>query len=261
MNIDTYCILYKQDSSRVKNVYNNIKPKIQNLNVISAVNGGTNELEYHLGQRTISEKFLKFCRRGQLACLLSHIKVWKLMIKDNVKEAIILEDDALITNDFNDKFKLIYNELPLDYDLLYLFIHPDSSKKIENTEKYKYINENTSTYGTVGYLITLKMAKEFVEIFKINISTTVDNSIMWYLKNKKSKYYGVKESIVSTGGSLYFHSVKDSDELGSIISKTQLYKTSQAKPEFYIDSGNYCFYPCCDSEFNDIDYIEGESIF
>ncbi|GAH08659.1 unnamed protein product, partial [marine sediment metagenome] len=173
---------------------------------------------------------------------------------------IILEDDALITEDFNDKFKVIYNELPTDYDLLYLFIHPDSSKNITNTEKYTYINENTSTYGTVGYLLTLKMAKEFIDFFKTNIFTTVDNSIMWYLKNKKCKYYGVKESIVSTGGSLYFHFVKDTDKLGSIISKTQLYKTSQAKPDFYIDAGNYWFYPCCDSEFNDIDYINDMSI-
>ena len=220
MNIT--CILYKSDKKRFNHVYNNLVPKLDNINIVSAIDGKTDELEHNLGNIIIGEQFLQFARRGQIACLLSHIKVWKHMIQNNIKEQIILEDDANIPGNFLEQFNNIYSELPKDYDFLYLVVHPDCYKKNRNTD-FKYIVDGYSTYGTVGYLITLQSAYELINLFKDRINTTVDDSISWWLTNCNKKYYCVKNNLVETSGNKYFHTYNN-EELGSIIGETDLMK-------------------------------------
>lgn len=54
------------------------------------------------------------------ACKESHIQVIKQAVKDNVKRLFVFEDDALFTEDFNDKLEELYARLPEDWDMFYL---------------------------------------------------------------------------------------------------------------------------------------------
>ena len=56
---------------------------------------------------------------GSLACALSHMKVWKHIVQNNIKEAFIIEDDIMITNKVKFKF---------DLQMMYQFIHNTDSK-------------------------------------------------------------------------------------------------------------------------------------
>ena len=151
---------------------------------------------------------------------------------EDIEEAIILEDDVKLPEDFN-------VDIPSDADFVYLYVHPDS-KKYDN----KGIQKGYKTYGTVAYYIKKSLAQEFITFFS-KITTSVDDSISWYLEHYKKTYYCI--DLVDTIGSLYFH--KDSG-IGSAIGQTDLYKENTGIPSFYIDQEDFLFYPCCDCKGN-----------
>lgn len=239
------CILLKSNKKRVEHVHSHLSKIIPDLEIFNAIEGKTNQLEYYLGKREIKEKFYNFCRRGQLACLLSHVEVWKKIINENINECVILEDDALIQENFIEKFEEIYKVLPKDTDFLYLYVHPDSKKQIDETQ---LICEGYYTYGTVCYYITKKLAIELVLFFEKIIHYTLDESICWFLSTYNKNYYCITKNLVETSGNLYFQHNDEKCVLGSVIGETGEFKNTLPIPTFFIDEGDYIYYPACTIE-------------
>ena len=233
-------ILLKSNKQRVSHVFNHLKTHIPNLEIFPAVEGSTNQLEYLLEDRIIHPKFLKFCRRGQLACLFSHLSLWKKMVKENIPEAVILEDDAVVQEDFLEELQEL--EIPEDADFLYFFVHPDSKKPTEQK-----ITPGYPSFGTVGYYLTLQTAQELINVFSKNINRPLDETISWYLDKYNKTYYCIGENLVETSGKLY-HQHDTETELGSSIGETEKYDDPNTliSPTFYIDQGDYLCFPCCD---------------
>lgn len=221
----TYCILLEKDENRKKNVYNNISPHLdtENFEIIEAIDGNTKTLDTEMISRTVSGNFFNFCKRGQLACFLSHVKTWQKMIDEDIQSAIILEDDASISKNFIQEFVEILNLAP-SADFIYLFVHPDSLLKLDIQVTGEKILKGFSTYGTVGYYITLNLVKKILretDNFK-NISSPIDDFLSDYLEKNNANYYCVRNNIVNTIGNLYQDSHINS--LGSLIGNTDLYK-------------------------------------
>jgi GR25 family glycosyltransferase involved in LPS biosynthesis len=235
------CLLLKSNKKRTDHVNENLLKHIPSLEIFPAIEGKTNQLEYHLGKRTINENLLKFCRRGQLACLLSHVEIWKKMVNENIEKCVVIEDDSMVSKDFQDKFDKIYNLLPEDADFLYLYVHPDCKRETNE----KLFAKGYFTYGTVAYYITNKLAKELIIFFEKHIFHTVDESLAWFLDYYKKNYYCVVENLVETGGTLYFQHKDKNRVLGSVISETGEYKNAKPIISFFIDEGEYICYPCC----------------
>ncbi len=62
----------------------------------------------------------KWLSNGAIGCALSHLKAYKKLIDDDLDEALILEDDVLLTNDFADFLKSYQKAKPtIDILLLY----------------------------------------------------------------------------------------------------------------------------------------------
>jgi len=236
-----FCILLKSDKKRLNHVISNVLKEMPYLDIFPAIDGKTNELEHYLEDRKIDKNFLNFCRRGQLACLLSHLRVWEKIVKEDITEAIILEDDVKIENNLSDI------NIPKDAEFAYLYIHPDSVKKDKDDKGYTSFQKGYKTFGTVAYYITKKLAEEFIVFFKDKITTTIDDSISWYLEKNNKKYYCA--NLVDTIGNLYFHK---KGGIGSVIGETDLYKNNSGISSFYIDKGDYLLYPCCNCEDNNL---------
>jgi UDP-glucose 4-epimerase len=245
-----FCILLKSDEKRKNHVIKHLLKNIPSLNIVSAIDAKTNELEYYLGNKEILPNFYQFARRGQLACLLSHIKVWKQIVERKIEYSVVLEDDAIISEKFD--FKDMKN---LKYDLIYLFVHPDSKSKSTPEKFSEVLDKGYPTFGTVGYCISYQLAKELIAFFSEKISTTVDDSISWYLTNHNKNYYCVRENVVETAGQLYFHR-EDNSNLGSTISEAGLFKDSinnkNINFSFYLEEEDYLVYPCCNTKDGNI---------
>ena len=130
---------------------------------------------------------------GQIGCALSHIKIWEDAVKNNYNNIIVFEDDAVIPEDFWDKFDKVYNELPEDWDLLLLGgtnlggrIYSDNLLVPDN---------RSGNWGTFAMLINVNFIKKILKELKLN--TTIDDYLINnYYYNKKLKIFFVKKNLI-----------------------------------------------------------------
>ncbi|KJW04953.1 glycosyltransferase family 25 protein [Rickettsia argasii] len=51
---------------------------------------------------------------SELGCYCSHREIWLKMVKNNIPDALIIEDDAILNDDFRNKFLTMLKHLPTD---------------------------------------------------------------------------------------------------------------------------------------------------
>jgi GR25 family glycosyltransferase involved in LPS biosynthesis len=99
-------------------------------------------------------------RRGELGCLLSHLKLFKHIIDHKIELTHIFEDDILFHPEWNTLCHYYYALTPPDYDILFMGNRIEScSSKDSNTE----IITTEPVYCTHAYMITLKGAQTLLK--------------------------------------------------------------------------------------------------
>lgn len=127
-----------------------------------------------------------YLSRGAVGLALTYKKIFEEC--DSV--TMLLEDDILIDEEFDKILSTAVNEIPNDWDILYLGWHWSPYLNIEE------ISNNVSKIegqinGTQGWIINEKSAKKLLEIFPIKYQ--IDTEI-YMLKNLKK--YCVKKQII-----------------------------------------------------------------
>ncbi len=60
--------------------------------------------------------------KGELGCACSHRKIWQEIVDHGYKNVLVLEDDIAFAADFDKYLARALNNVPTDYDLLYIGI-------------------------------------------------------------------------------------------------------------------------------------------
>lgn len=147
------------------------------------------------------------------AVTLSHIFCYREIV-NKYDYALILEDDAIFNNHFKKLLDKYFNDLPNDWDMLFigngcnLHIPYDIVKK-SNTNIFKKCLEptfwggNGATRCTDSYLISKKCASKIIEFIE---HTKIDDAIDWWLNDVCRKLhfnvYWAEPTIVSQGSEL-----------------------------------------------------------
>ena len=155
---------------------------------------------------------------GEVGCALSHYKIYEHCIKNNIENAVILEDDVNIPNNFADKINNTFKSLEkLTWDFCYIARKPMDIEK--DTEILPNILRPGYSYWTCGYIINLQgMNKiiqtdfkkniipidEFLPIFG-NISPRMEYKKYFNIKNNFD-IYSVKDLIVGPEEQAFLHS-------------------------------------------------------
>jgi len=173
---------------------------LQDTEVVYGFDAKNYHQESKKEQKLFNGKFQSLAKYqpGVRGCFISHLRIWKRMIDQNIPYATVFEDDAL----FNSKFTEIYNSLHLqDINLLYIggrfqdnFTMPsDKITKINETigiHNYTTWEPRFHDRTTHGYIISYQLAKFFIEL--VNIQETfeaVDYFMVFSLKNNKIPVY------------------------------------------------------------------------
>lgn len=69
-------------------------------------------------------------RPGEVGCLKSHLKVFKIAKERGLKSFLMLEDDVEFVDDFNNKFNEIEPHIPT-YEMLYFGVNPHTGTRHE----------------------------------------------------------------------------------------------------------------------------------
>jgi glycosyl transferase family 25 len=123
---------------------------------------------------------------GQKGCALSHIQIWELVDKGTAEVVLILEDDAIIPTDFNNKLAKYMAELPSDWDMVLLGGNNLMGKR--HSQRLLY-TDNTikrdGNYGLFGYLIKKTTAAKLL-VTCLKMKATIDTHLnrKFYKNNK-----------------------------------------------------------------------------
>lgn len=143
---------------------------------------------------------------GQIACAISHYRVYLDIIEKKFQNALIIEDDLIIDDNSFQDIEKAYKSLPKDWNLIYF----GYTSHIEGKEFKKHLIEKT-TYGFFGthlYAITNKCANILIENF-LPIQLPQDDYIRDFIiqKNKINAYYSTKNIGKNGTGVGYFISI------------------------------------------------------
>jgi len=203
--IPKFIISLERDKERAQYLKQEVYPKITNYFKCKAFDGENDDPNPILQENNIfiAEHFISKCTAGQLGCFLSHFQIWKYISNNNIEMAIILEDDVKLYKNFNRVIDLVFDNLPIKFDYVQLFIHPDKLKT-------EYLNGNEGDLipaeensGTVAYLISLRGARRLIKLTQLlKIQAPVDKQIYFYIERHFIKGYMVKKPFLITQGEI-----------------------------------------------------------
>jgi GR25 family glycosyltransferase involved in LPS biosynthesis len=116
--------------------------------------------------------------KGELGIWLSNINLFKKMLDNNIKNVLLFEDDAIISNNFNNTLASVLKDLPNDYDFLSL-VFPSSSKYLYKEDADIGLKTICSSkynhFGTYAILWSNSGAKKMLNLLSdIGITCPID---------------------------------------------------------------------------------------
>ncbi|MBO9489219.1 glycosyltransferase family 25 protein [Endozoicomonas sp. G2_1] len=161
--------------------YQEVLPQLQKLSInaerISAVRGSKlSEQEFNRVYDEIANKklFRRGLTAGEVGCYLSHRKIWQRMLDQNIKLALVLEDDIVINDNILDFQKHV--DTLVKYDVVKLAddrnCPPAESKKLD--EQHSLISYSNIPNCTTGYFVSLAGAKKLLARKRIYRPVDID---------------------------------------------------------------------------------------
>jgi len=127
----------------------------------------------------------------KIAGTQSHVAVWNRYLN---KRVLVLEDDALFCEDFNEKFDEYMQELPSDWDVFYLgALLPFRTGEVKNIGN-RYWFEQIMTTGSHAYCIKPQLMYSFAQDLK-DYDWYIDIGLR--LKNEDHKCYVAQPNLVT----------------------------------------------------------------
>ena len=175
------------------NLRKEMEDKLKNINIeyefFSAVYGRDLDDKYYKENNIIIDPLFRnswtnsSITTGEIGCSLSHYFVWKKALDENIEYPIIIEDDAILEENFEIMCKEIIDKKP-SFDMIYLgrkTFREDNGINTNLNENYNLMNPVFS-YWTVGYMLSLEGTKKLVDCGFLQNLITVDEFLpMLYL--------------------------------------------------------------------------------
>jgi glycosyl transferase family 25 len=128
-------------------------------------------------------------KNSQKGCALSHIKIWEQIANNKNEIVMILEDDAIIPENFNKKIDKYIKELPIDWEMILL----GGNNLIGKRYSKHFIEANPTVkkhcnYGLFGYMIKRSTARKLLDTC-VYMSKTIDVQLNKHFYNTNKVYF------------------------------------------------------------------------
>ena len=176
----TFVINLKRRPDRLETFYKNCPIPKESIEVVHGFDGKfpdkENKKEHSLFKNKLKNLGLRLNFPGERGVFISHLRIWKKMVNENISSAMIFEDDAQFNKNFNEFItKLI---IPEDFNILFLggrftkdfMMTPQTSTRInESIVVHNYKNWEPMYHDRTAhaYIMSYKLAKFFLELFNI----------------------------------------------------------------------------------------------
>lgn len=165
--------------------------------------------EYNRDQTSdeLVDKYYKYNRpdgiigKVQKCITIAHIEIYKKIIENNYNSVLILEDDAILFDDFLNKFNSYMNCVPNDYDLL--FINAGCGLHAKPTKNDQIWYKVPGTRTCCAYIIT-KSACEKILTTIVPFSQPIDHALNTQIKTHNLNVYWCEPNIVGDGSEMLY---------------------------------------------------------
>lgn len=188
-----FVINLKRRPDRLEQFFKRCPYPRESIEVVYAFDGKNSNNESKKEKKLVT-KFPKDRQPGAIGCSISHLRIWKKMVNENIPVALIFEDDCC----FDPGFLYFVESLELPaFKILYLggrfeknFTIPPQAMIPVNEKVYQHndINWNNRLHErtTHCYMITVELAKFLINLFEIvEHPQPVDQFIIHSLKALK----------------------------------------------------------------------------
>lgn len=171
--IPVYVISLARSHDRRSMVAKQMQHLAIDYSFIDAVDG--KQIDSQILKQVDFEQAKAFCGHelslGEVGCAMSHIKVYELMVAQNIKRCVVLEDDIYLHMHFKALVSSAINQTNDDI----IFLHhgkakywPWMKKLTQGYRLAKYISPSKTSHrgiiSTAGYIITLTGAKKLLNV-------------------------------------------------------------------------------------------------
>ena len=125
-------------------------------------------------------------QKAELAIIMSHLSAIKYAQMMGLDEVIILEDDVVLCNDWNERLEILKTAIPSDWEHIYLSGHSDYVK----FKKYEIptIIKSPKMVGAFAYMVKKDAYSKIIN-YCTSFMTTLDDMIMHMIDQKKLNSY------------------------------------------------------------------------
>ena len=133
---------------------------------------------------------------SMIGCGISHINLWKKIIREGIDKALILEDDFILKDNFIYKFDKALKHAPENYDIIFLTDNLIHNKNIKFKDINAYFYKQIFISQTLAYIITIEGAKKILEYIN-KITNHIDIELcLLALYNNNINVISMKEPLV-----------------------------------------------------------------
>ncbi|MDR0632437.1 MAG: glycosyltransferase family 25 protein [Holosporaceae bacterium] len=123
-------------------------------------------------------KFRQFSA-GEIGCIYSHRAVWRDIVKNNYRNAIVFEDDLVLSKDFKKNLIKLIRNIPRDADITFIGIGRMKGKAVlypsiddifrdfdhvKGNDFVAKIQPTNLLFGTYAYIIGAESAKKLLKL-------------------------------------------------------------------------------------------------
>jgi GR25 family glycosyltransferase involved in LPS biosynthesis len=130
---------------------------------------------------------------------LEHVRIYRSIVESNYDYHLILEDDAILCNDFNTKLNNTINNLPKDWDVVYVSSGCENRPQIKCQDGTNFVKmEERNSWTANGYLLKKETAQQFLDNIRPMI-LPIDFELNFLQNYLKSNVYWLEFPIIFEG--------------------------------------------------------------
>ena len=195
-----YVINLDRDKDRLERIHAQLSRHGINYERFPAILGST------VGSHPAFSSFCNsFCTDSMKGCALSHTRIWKEMIEKNYSAVLILEDDAILADDFDERLKAAWPQVPQDADVLFLgcgfkcgddALVPNMVNKVLGHTPEQVDEQILSVSGSVGFYGYVLKNDAARKLKTAPIHTHIDLQMQFWIQQYDLAAYSLSPLII-----------------------------------------------------------------
>ena len=192
----TFCITLRETPKRKELAIKYFKEVGLNAEMFDGIHGKSFGLRSTVPNYSVIPGREYFITQGAVGCLLSHLTLWNILLHQPEEEFFIVEDDALLGDNFFERFDKFKLELPSDWELVYVGWFPPGGEMAKDPPTQ--VSDNVITIfpaATHAYLVKKSALKTLIETNQVAWDT-LDTQIA-KRSLPKLKHYAFKTPLIT----------------------------------------------------------------